>query len=313
MAKSESVGQFEQLVLAAILSLRENAYGVTIHEKVAELAQPKAVSLGAVYVTLDRLGGQRVPLFAAVRSHARAWRPRQALLPTGSSRGARIAGFGSHGETHLGRHRKDLGQRMGQEVGERVEERGGIVQPAPPKITEAVVGFLIPPASREHVTGDLHERYISTRQYIADAMRTVPVVIVCRIRRTTDPQLLLVEAIALYMSFLFAARQLNGMSFLYRDGGFERLAIPVVTMLAALVLEDAYARPSKPSAWRTLLDVALAIGFGFLSQLLLFVWNRDLLVPNWIMISAGSTSLLVLSILRTLFPPDSRRPTPPIR
>jgi DNA-binding PadR family transcriptional regulator len=55
MAKVDSLGQFEQLVLTAILSLGDNAYGVTIHKKVAELAQPKQVSLGAVYVTLDRL------------------------------------------------------------------------------------------------------------------------------------------------------------------------------------------------------------------------------------------------------------------
>src|SRR3954465_12551788 len=55
MPKHDSLGQFEQLVLTAILALRENAYGVTIHSKVAELALPKAVSLGAVYVTLDRL------------------------------------------------------------------------------------------------------------------------------------------------------------------------------------------------------------------------------------------------------------------
>src|SRR5271169_5650361 len=55
MAKSESLGQFEQLVLTAILTLREEAYGITIHEKVRELARPKAVSLGAIYVTLDRL------------------------------------------------------------------------------------------------------------------------------------------------------------------------------------------------------------------------------------------------------------------
>src|SRR5882724_3671761 len=51
----ESVGQFEQLVLTAILSLRDEAYGVTIHEKAVQLAAPKSVSLGAVYVTLDRL------------------------------------------------------------------------------------------------------------------------------------------------------------------------------------------------------------------------------------------------------------------
>src|ERR1700685_2525168 len=55
MAKVDSLGQFEQLVLTAILTLREDAYGVSIHSKVQELARPKAVSLGAVYVTLDRL------------------------------------------------------------------------------------------------------------------------------------------------------------------------------------------------------------------------------------------------------------------
>jgi DNA-binding PadR family transcriptional regulator len=55
MAKPDSLGQFEQLVLTAILTLREDAYGVTIHSKVEELARPKAVFLGAVYVTLDRL------------------------------------------------------------------------------------------------------------------------------------------------------------------------------------------------------------------------------------------------------------------
>jgi DNA-binding PadR family transcriptional regulator len=50
-----SIGQFEQLVLTAVLSLREDAYGVSIHKQVAELAAPRVVSLGAVYVTLDRL------------------------------------------------------------------------------------------------------------------------------------------------------------------------------------------------------------------------------------------------------------------
>ena|ERR1044071_5595571 len=55
MAKSESAGQFEQVVLTAILALRDDAYGVTIHAKVEELSSPRPVSLGAVYVTLDRL------------------------------------------------------------------------------------------------------------------------------------------------------------------------------------------------------------------------------------------------------------------
>jgi DNA-binding PadR family transcriptional regulator len=55
MTKADSIGQFEQLVLTAILTLYEEAYGVTIHAKVQDLAGAKAVSLGAVYVTLDRL------------------------------------------------------------------------------------------------------------------------------------------------------------------------------------------------------------------------------------------------------------------
>ena len=49
------LGQLEQLVLAAILMLEEGAYGVTIHREVARLSAPRPVSIGAVYVTLDRL------------------------------------------------------------------------------------------------------------------------------------------------------------------------------------------------------------------------------------------------------------------
>jgi DNA-binding PadR family transcriptional regulator len=55
MAKPDSLGQFEQLVLTAILTLGDDAYGVTIHSKVQELALSKSISLGAIYVTLDRL------------------------------------------------------------------------------------------------------------------------------------------------------------------------------------------------------------------------------------------------------------------
>ena len=55
MPRSDSLGQFEQLVLTAVVTLGENAYGVTIHKKVQGLASSRAVTLGAIYVTLDRL------------------------------------------------------------------------------------------------------------------------------------------------------------------------------------------------------------------------------------------------------------------
>ena len=51
----DSLGQFEQVVLTAILALDDNAYGVTIHAKVEELSRPKKVARGAVYATLDRM------------------------------------------------------------------------------------------------------------------------------------------------------------------------------------------------------------------------------------------------------------------
>jgi len=55
MNQTESLGQFEQLVLTAIVALGDKAYGVTIQEKVEQLADRKPASSGAVYVTLDRL------------------------------------------------------------------------------------------------------------------------------------------------------------------------------------------------------------------------------------------------------------------
>jgi DNA-binding PadR family transcriptional regulator len=57
MAKGDNLGEFEQLILAALMILgSENSYGMTIHEQVEKLAAGlRAVSLGSVYTTLDRL------------------------------------------------------------------------------------------------------------------------------------------------------------------------------------------------------------------------------------------------------------------
>lgn len=60
MKEQPTIGGFEQLVLTAILDLGDNAYGVTIHASVSELAAPRPVSLGAVYATLERLEDKRL-------------------------------------------------------------------------------------------------------------------------------------------------------------------------------------------------------------------------------------------------------------
>lgn len=54
MAKILSLGEFEQIVLLAVLRLGENAYGVTIRGEIAECTD-RAPTAGALYTTLDRM------------------------------------------------------------------------------------------------------------------------------------------------------------------------------------------------------------------------------------------------------------------
>jgi len=64
-----------------------------------------------------------------------------------------------------------------------------------------VIRLLIPPACREHVLGDLWERYTSPRQYVVDALRTLPFVIWSQIRRTSDPLLLAMQVLPAFVFF----------------------------------------------------------------------------------------------------------------
>jgi DNA-binding PadR family transcriptional regulator len=48
------LGEFEQIVMLAILRLPENAYGMKIRQEIKDVAS-RAASLGAVYTTLERL------------------------------------------------------------------------------------------------------------------------------------------------------------------------------------------------------------------------------------------------------------------
>jgi PadR family transcriptional regulator PadR len=54
MAKREFLGGFELLVLCALIRLGEEAYGVPISEAIEE-SSGREVSLGSVYITLERL------------------------------------------------------------------------------------------------------------------------------------------------------------------------------------------------------------------------------------------------------------------
>ncbi len=54
MAGRDYLGEFEHIVVLALLRLEEEAYGVSVRQEI-ELRTRREVSIGAVYATLDRL------------------------------------------------------------------------------------------------------------------------------------------------------------------------------------------------------------------------------------------------------------------
>lgn len=54
MSQGDYLGEFEQIVLLALVRLGEDAYGASVRREIAERTG-RDVSTGAVYATLDRL------------------------------------------------------------------------------------------------------------------------------------------------------------------------------------------------------------------------------------------------------------------
>ncbi|MFZ0275909.1 MAG: helix-turn-helix transcriptional regulator [Candidatus Sulfotelmatobacter sp.] len=54
MSGREYLGEFEHIIVLALLRLEDRAYGVTVRQEI-EFRIKREVSIGAVYATLDRL------------------------------------------------------------------------------------------------------------------------------------------------------------------------------------------------------------------------------------------------------------------
>ena len=54
MSSREYLGEFEHIIVLALLRLEDRAYGVTVRQEI-EIRTKREVSIGAVYATLDRL------------------------------------------------------------------------------------------------------------------------------------------------------------------------------------------------------------------------------------------------------------------
>jgi hypothetical protein len=173
----------------------------------------------------------------------------------------------------------------------------------PPKVIESVVAMLLPPASREHVLGDLQERYAGTRSYLSDAASAVPGAIAGRLLRTFDWHVLAREAGALYLSFLTVAWAALGAAYLWQHGDFLRLLLPVAVAVAAFVVGAAY---SGPAGHTPVVEAGLGVGCAVAVSKAGVAANGTL--PAWILFSGGALGVVLISTLRMWFPHRGNRP-----
>jgi hypothetical protein len=175
---------------------------------------------------------------------------------------------------------------------------------APPRKLEAVVALLVPPARREEVLGDLHERYTNPRQYVTDAIRTVPLVVASQIRRTTDLGVLFLEAFSLYFCFFAGMLRLHlgNAPLMPEEPRALSLLIPMAVALVALRFVDAYSNGQKRSTLKLILGTATAVAVVFLSEAALSLAGSNLALSGWGLLRGGILAVALLSMLRTAFP-----------
>jgi hypothetical protein len=140
------------------------------------------------------------------------------------------------------------------------------------------------------VLGDLDEK----RASFGVALQVAFCVIFSRIRRTSDPVVRLMEALALYTSVLLVA--------MWIDRGLlwhpATLATPAAAMLAALIVFDAYSNPEWK--WNPMIGVVLSAVAG--------ISAGAFALPRWVLIlGVGWAGMSVLPV-RWAFPPISGKP-----
>lgn len=169
------------------------------------------------------------------------------------------------------------------------------------KLVEAVAWWLIPPACREEVLGDLGERYRNAAQFLFDAAGVIPCVIYSRIRRTTDGVLALVEWLSIYAMLVFATLWMDR-AWLLEQWSYLRLAIPPTIILAVTVMFDAYADPRKRR-----FDPVIGPGAGLGVAAAFAVVNSPVL-PTFVFTLGASAGALIVATLRLMYPPEADRP-----
>ncbi len=176
------------------------------------------------------------------------------------------------------------------------------MESGPSKIAEDLVYWLLPPACREEVLGDMRDRNRTSAQYLVEATLTVPSVIYSRIRRTTDAVVTLMVAVSMYTAFVMSAHWLAP-NLLFRESGFARIAVPPAIFLVAIILADAYSDPKKRWPLKPLFGPTLGLALTYAVEL-----NHRWALPRSVLAWGGALSVLLVSALRLTFPPVTERP-----
>jgi hypothetical protein len=175
---------------------------------------------------------------------------------------------------------------------------------------ENTAGLLIPPACREEVLGDLHERSRTSPEFCIEALSVIPLVILSRVRRTMDPQVLPLHAAVAYLSF-WAAAWFEQRALVETTAGLLKVALAAAAVLLAVLLEDAYAKPGKRLPSHLIRGPFIGVLLAMLLELSLWFNGSQFALPLSVVLFGSALALVLSSALRLLFSSQSTSPQGP--
>jgi len=125
------------------------------------------------------------------------------------------------------------------------------------------------------------------------------------VRSTSAVRIVLLEAYTVVYSFTAAAFHTDRPSVVEDPVAIVKLAIPAITVLAVLLLRNAWAGNEERSQLASTVDVSLAFGLVVLLQAGLWAYFPALVLPRWRPTQGSWAAWLFLTELRTMFPPHS--------
>ena len=176
---SENLGEFEQLVMFAVLRLDDDAYGASVRDELKGRAG-RDVSPGAIFTTLERLEGRGLVTSRYGEPTPERGGRRKRFYRLTADGPPRARPVSRHGETHGSRPRA---------------ETGAVMTRHPPRVPEWLLLRLLDDDSRESVAGDLEEEYrrVADRAGTRTALRwywqaVVRSIIACRVTGHRVPE-----------------------------------------------------------------------------------------------------------------------------